>query len=115
MADIQSEIETRKAHRDIIAALFKSRPLAEIEPAELRTITTHYQQRISECRRELGMVITNVARTGLDASGRAKKLDGAYRYQPHGDALGRDASQPTKVIEWPTTHGRPFQEDFRLT
>lgn len=115
MADIQSEIETRKAHRDIIAALFKSRPLVEIEPAELRTITPHYQQRISECRREFGMVIKNVARTGQDASGRAKKLDWAYRYQPHGDALGRDASQPTTVIEWPTTHGRPFQEDFRLT
>lgn len=111
---VSQEKADRLFQRDQIAALFKARPLAEIEAAELKRVTTHYQQRISECRRDLGMTIENVRRSRQEASGRVKRLDGAYRYQPHGKALGDDSGVPMRPVEWPTVHERPFAEPFVL-
>lgn len=85
---VASEIADRAAQREQIEALFKSRPLEEIEPEELRKVTPHYQQRLSESRRR-GMRIVNVPRYIL-VNGRKKKQDGAYMlllFAP----LGRDA------------------------
>lgn len=111
---VNQEKADRLFQRDQIAALFKARPLAEIEPVELKAITPHYQQRISECRRDLGMTVENVRRSYQDGVGRVKRLDGAYRYQPHGEALGDDPSVQMRPVEWPTEHGRPMQETFVL-
>lgn len=110
---VSHEKADRLFQRDQIAALFKQHPLEDIEPAILRAITPHYQQRISECRRDLGMTLQNRPRTCQDVAGRVKRLDGAYRYLPDGPLLGRDAG--TLMAEgWPTAHGRPFREEFRL-
>lgn len=114
MSDLPTELDDRKAHRDAIAALLKASPLQDIEPDTLKAITPHYQQRISECRRKLGMTIENVRRTRQDADGRVRRQDGAYMYRPTGPALGRDAGTLAPA-EWPTVHGRPFQEEYELT
>ncbi len=110
---IAVELEDRKAKRDEIAAYFKARPLAEIEPEELLKISVNYHQRISECRRELGMTLQNVRRTRLDDAGTVHRLPGAYRYQPHGEALGRSADEVI-AAGWSTKHGRPFEQPFEL-
>lgn len=112
---VAEERASRKAHRDAIAAILKASPLEDIEPDVLKAITPHYQQRISECRRDLKMVIQNQPRSRQDATGRKVKQDGAYMYRPTGEPLGADASVPDRAREWPTVHGRPFEEPFRLT
>ncbi len=97
-------------HREKIEALLK--PLEEIEPAILRAITPHYQQRISEIRKRTGKRIVNVKRTRL-VDGKVKAADGAYRWEPF-DSLGRDASVPA-ADRW-TIPEAPFgPELFRLT
>lgn len=110
---VDQEIDDRTAHRDAIATLFKESPLEDIEPADLKKITPHYQQRISECRRQLGMTIQNRPRSRQEADGRVRKQDGAYRYLPDGEPLGRDAGAYV-AAEWPMAHGRPFEEPFAL-
>ncbi len=45
--EIEIEIEDRQAQAAKLEALFRSRPLQDIEAAELRLVTPHYQQRIS--------------------------------------------------------------------
>ncbi len=78
---VAEDREAKKAQRQKIAALFLSRPLEEITPAELRRITPHYQQRISELRRQKPdpMLITNVPQSLERADGSKQKLDGNYR------------------------------------
>lgn len=107
---IGDEKAARLYQRDQIAALFRSRPLEEIDNAELKKITPHYQQRISECRRELNMNIRVVKRWTKSADGRMKRLDGDYIFKPYTE-LGRDAGTFTER-EW-TTEG-PFTEPFSL-
>jgi len=111
---VAEEREARKAHRDAIAAILKASPLEDVEPDVLRAITPHYQQRISECRRQLGMTIQNRPRSRQDATGRKVKQDGAYRWLPAGEPLGADASVTDRAREWPTVHGRPFEQPFAL-
>ncbi len=111
---IAQELEDRSAQCDKLEALFKSRPYEEISPAELSQITTHYQQRISNCRTKRGMTIQNVPRTRTDASGTVHKADGWYLYRPDGKPLGRSADEVI-AAGWSTKHGRPFEEEFRLT
>ena len=113
--NVTQEKADRQFQRDKIAALFRLHPLEDIEPEVLKAITPHYQQRISECRRQLGMTIQNRPRSRQDATGRKVKQDGAYRWLPAGDPLGADSSVPDRAREWPTVHGRPFEEPFRLT
>ncbi len=107
-----TEIQDRQAHRDAIAALFQAHPLEEIEPETLKAITPHYQQRISECRRQLKMTIRNVPRSLTDADGRKRKRDGAYRYEQH-ERLGRDSGTIVSA-GWSGKHQSPFTEEFRL-
>ena len=110
----ETEIQDHALHREHIAALFRLHPLEDIEPATLRDITPHYQQRISELRRgQDRMVIQNRPRSVQDGSGRTKRLDGAYRWLPHGEPLGRDATEPLSD-RWPIV-GAPYAETFRLT
>ncbi len=109
---LDTERADRQAHRDAIATLFKAAPLKEIEPETLKAITPHYQQRISECRRDLGMIIRNVPRSLTDAGGRKRKRDGAYRFEPF-ERLGRDAGTIV-AAGWSGKHQAPFQEVFRL-
>lgn len=108
MESLTTEIEDRAAQREQIEALFKSRPLEEIEPDELRNITPHYQQRISESRRLSKMRIVNVPRYIL-VNGRKKKQDGAYMllmFEP----IGRDAAEqiPRGWSETGAYQGEPF-------
>ena len=111
MSDFPAELSDRAQHKAKILALCQARPMVEIEPDELRTITPHYQQRISELRRD-GWYIENVPRTLTLANGQTKKRDGAYRYLPY-EPLGRSAD--TIVAQgWSSKHGRPFEESFRL-
>ncbi len=114
MADqptVAEEREARAAQCAKLADLFKARPLAEIEPDELKAITPHYQQRISELRRKAKMRIVNVPRSVTLADGTTKKQDGAYRYENF-ERLGRDAGQP---VQAPWNQDRPWAPEFRLT
>ena len=108
---IAEEREARAAQCAKLADLFKSRPLAEIEPDELKAITPHYQQRISELRRKAKMRIVNVPRSLEMADGTKRKRDGAYMWTPH-TPLGRDAGQPVPA---PWNQDRPYAQEFRLT
>lgn len=107
---ITDEKAAHQAQRETMAALFRSRPLEEIDNAELKQITPHYQQRISECRRLLKMQIHNIRVFVVLADGTKKRLDGNYRYEPY-DRLGRDAG--TFAPRTWTTAG-PFTEPFTL-
>ena len=111
---VSQEKADRQFQRDKIAALFRLHPLEDIEPEILKSITPHYQQRISECRRELGMWLENRSRWAQDRSGTKHRLDGAYCWYPDGKPLGRDAGQVV-AAGWSTKHGRPFEADFKLT
>lgn len=75
---MKQELVDRQAQRDTLAALFRRRPLEPITPAELRAITPHYQQRISECRRQLGMTLKNVQQWRTDDDGVKHRIDGSY-------------------------------------
>ncbi len=116
---IAEEREARAAQCAKLAELFKARPLAEIEPDELKLVTPHYQQRISELRRKQHMRIVNVPRSVdvmvRDDGGRlkwkAQKRDGAYMFTPH-EPLGRDAGQSVPA---PWNQDRPWAPEFRLT
>lgn len=93
------EKQAHVIHRAEIAALFKGRPLEDIQPGELAAITPHYQQRISECRRLESMRIVNVKQWIVLADGSKKRLDGAYRYEPY-EPLGpaSDRFRPQKLM-----------------
>ncbi len=118
---VAEEVEDRAIHRERIAALFREHPLEEFGPDELRRVTTHYQQRISECRKPeyFGMNIVNLPKWIEDTSRpktkkgkpRMKRVDGWYRYEPF-ERLGRDAGVPTLA---PWNQDRPFAETFKLT
>ena len=108
--DIAQEKQDRQFQRDAIAAIFRAAPLEEIDHDRLAQITPHYQQRISECRRQLKMHIANVRVCIALENGTLKRLDGNYRYHPN-PPLGRDASEPVPRL-W-TTDG-PFTELFTL-
>lgn len=89
---IAEEKAQRQAHRDQIAAIFKRRPLEDITSDELRTITPNFQQRVSQCRRELGMNIENLRQWMVLADGSKKRLEGNYRYQPY-QSLGPSSAE----------------------
>jgi hypothetical protein len=107
--DIATELDDRTAQREKIEALLLSQPMQTVEPDELRKITPHYQQRISESRRH-GLRIENVPRFLALADGTTKRLDGAYRWVPH-KPLGRDAGT---FVERRWSETGPYQEEFRL-
>jgi hypothetical protein len=112
---VGEQLSARAAHRDILAAWFRAHPLVDILPDELETLVgRNYQQRISDCRTELAMTVENVPRTLMLASGKVKRLSGAYRYRPDGEALGRDAGTRAPAT-WPGTHPAPFTPPFELT
>ncbi len=108
---LPDELSARAAQCAKLADLFKSKPLAEIEPDELKAITPHYQQRISELRRKAQMRIVNVPRSMTRSDGTVAKQDGAYRYENF-EKLGRDAGQPVPA---PWNQDRPYAQEFRLT
>lgn len=112
---ITTELQDRELHREKIAALFRLHPLEDISADTLKSITPHYQQRISECRRKLEMTIRNVPVTvRIEPGGRLKRLDGSYRFEPF-ERLGRDANAGQVVAAgWSTKHGRPFEQPFEL-
>lgn len=106
------EIRSQQGNRDTLAAYFKLHPLEDIEAATLKDLVgDNYQQRISECRRELGMYLQNLPRIGEDGSGAPKRLAGAYRWYPDGKSLGRDAGT---VVAQGWGQDGPFTEEFRL-
>ncbi len=110
---LSDELDDRTAQRLKIAALFKARPLEDITADELRAVTPHYQQRISELRRKSQMTIRNVPQSFTDALGRVHKMDGSYRWYPHGETLGRDAGE---IVGRPWDYTGPFAapEPFKL-
>lgn len=91
---VQQEREYRKAQCVKLKALFESQPNTVIDAATLRTITTHYQQRLSELRnRKLDGLKTENVPTWIDkADGSKRKQDGGYIYRTY-EPLGRDASE----------------------
>ncbi len=107
--DVSTELQTHRLHREQIEALLTSRPLETVEPDELRKISPHYQQRISESRRH-GLRIENVPRWLELTDGTKKRLDGGYRFYPYAK-LGRDGAELVPR-EW--TNDGPYQEPFRL-
>jgi hypothetical protein len=109
----ETEIQDRQAQCEKLAALFNARPYEEISPEELRGITPHYQQRISDLRRTRKMTIQNVPKTFEDASGAVHKADGWYLYRPLGEPLGR-AADTVIAAGWSTKHSRPFEQPFEL-
>lgn len=107
--DIATALDTHRLHREQIEALLKSRPLETVEPEELRKITPHYQQRISESRRH-GLRIENVPRWLELTDGTKKRRDGAYRFVPFA-TLGRDANA---LVPRRWTETGAYQDNFRL-
>ncbi len=108
---LPDELQDRRAQAAKLEALFRSRPLEDIEPDELLRITRHYHQRISlELRKGLKMRIVNVPRFIEQADGSKKRQDGAYRFEPY-ERLGRDAGEQ---ILAPWNQDRPFADDFKL-
>ncbi len=107
---LTEEVQERAAQRQKIAALFQSRPLEDITADELKAITPHYQQRISECRRLEHMTIRNIRVSIVLADGTEKRLDGSYRYENF-ERLGRDAGE---LVPRPWDATGPFVEDFKL-
>ncbi len=103
------DIAAHRLHREQIEALLTSRPLETVEPDELRKITPHYQQRLSESRKH-GLRIENVPRWLELTDGTKKRLDGGYKFIPYAK-LGRDAAELVPR-EW--NHDGPYQEPFRL-
>ncbi len=89
---VQEEKAQRQAHRDQISAIFKARPLEEITSDELRKVTPNFQQRVSQCRRELGMNIQNLRRWVTLEDGSKKRLEGDYRFQPY-ESLGPSSAE----------------------
>ncbi len=97
-------------HRATIEAILL--PWLEIEAETLRKITPHYQQRISEIRKQSGKRIVNVKRTRL-VDGKVKAADGAYRLELQAPQ-GRNPTVPAAEA-W-TIPGAPFgAEPFALT
>jgi len=92
---VAQDREAKKAQRETIAALFNARPLAEITPLELRKITPHYQQRISELRRQKPepMRIVNVPQWMRRPDGSKAKQDGNYRFEPIPVNLGPSSAE----------------------
>ena len=109
MTTIAIELQAHRLHREQIEALLTSRPLETVEPDELRKISPHYQQRISESRRH-GLRIENVPRWLELSDGIKKRLDGGYQFVPF-EPLGRDAS---KLVPRGWTNTGPYQEPFTL-
>lgn len=109
---LPQEIEDRTAQREAIERLFRARPLQEIRVVELRDITPHYQQRISEARRG-GMDIRNVPVFTERLDGTKKRLDGNYKFHPTPGS--REGTQPSAEL-WPVPDS-PFadSEKFELT
>lgn len=107
---IATEMDDRDFQRQKIAALLTARSPADVEPDELRLITPHYQQRISELRVKHQMHIENRPRFLALANGTKKKRDGAYRLLPYAP-LGRDSGT---IIAQGWNHDGPFTEEFRL-
>ncbi len=126
---VAQEKASRQANRDTLAAWFQAHPLTEISPDELeRMVGRNYQQRISDCRTELGMALQNCPKyryNGDDqvsehverrADGSADRLAGWYLHRPKGqEALGRDCGALTGHPGWPSEHPAPFQPVFCLT
>ena len=106
----RDEINSHRLHREQIEALLRSRPLETVEPDELRKITPHYQQRVSESRKH-GLRIENVPRWLILADGTKKRRDGAYRFVPYAK-LARDGSELVPR-RWTETGAHQDQE-FRL-
>lgn len=88
---VADERESHVAHCAELLALFTQRPNQELEPTELRKITPHYQQRISELRRQ-GHRIENMRRWLDRGDGKKTRLDGGYRLRLE-TPLGRDAGE----------------------
>ena len=98
---VAEDREAKKAQREKIAALFTARPLEEITPLELRRITPHYQQRISELRRPpSNLRIVNVPQWVLRPDGSKARQDGSYRLElqaPHGPSSDQYRVQPRLI------------------
>ena len=92
---VSEELSERQAHCAILSAWFRSHPLQEITPAELKQLVgDNYQQRISELRKSPGpMHIENVAKWETRSDGKKRKLSGSYRFHPQ-QPLGRSADVP---------------------
>jgi hypothetical protein len=96
---VLEEKAQRQAHRDAIAAIFRSRPLEELEAADLRVVTVNYQQRLSNCRTELDMHIVYTKRWIQREDGSKQRIEGTWRYQPY-EQLGPSSDQfrPQKLM-----------------
>lgn len=111
---IKADCDVHALHRAEIEALLMAVPLREIEADDLKKITPHYQQRISESRAKFkasGHRFENVPRFDVMADGTKRKRDGAYRYVPY-RKLGRDAGE---LVPRGWNNDGPYQDDsFRL-
>lgn len=90
---VHEEKAHRIYHRDAIAVIFKRRPLEELEASDLRIVTLNYQQRLSDCRTELGMKVVYTKRWITREDGSKQRIEGTWRYQPYGEQLGPSSDQ----------------------
>jgi hypothetical protein len=89
---VHEEKAQRIYHRDAIAAIFKRQPLEELDSSAFKHVTEHYQQRISNCRTELGMKIPYTKRWITREDGSKQRIEGTWRYQPY-EQLGPSSDQ----------------------
>lgn len=96
---VAEEKVQRLYHRDAIAAIFKGRPLEELDSAAFKHVTEHYQQRISNCRTDLGMNIVYTKRWIERADGSKQRVEGTWKYLPY-EQLGPSSDQfrPQKLM-----------------
>lgn len=76
---MEAQQEDKRSYRDKVAALFRTLPGIWIDGADVANIGGYYawRTRISDCRKQLGMVIEN--RQQREPNGRTRSQ---YRYVP---------------------------------
>ncbi len=89
---VAEERAQRQANRDKMAAYLKARPNEELTAGELERVVENYQQRISDCRRQLGMNIPYKMQWIERQDGSKQRITGVWRYQPY-ESLGPSSDQ----------------------
>jgi hypothetical protein len=90
---LAADLSVRQAQRDQLEAWLKARPMRTVYPDELRAVVgPNYRSRISDCRKQLGMVIQNVPQFFTNEHGEKQRGEGAYVFVPRPkEPLGPDA------------------------
>jgi hypothetical protein len=91
----------KRTFRDNVALFFSQRPNVWIDGMVLESIGGRYawRSRVSDCRRELGMVIENRLRHQYDASGK-RWTTSEYQYVPAATPQPKIVAEPHDLNEW---------------